>query len=283
MQRAIFVVVACVLIIALFFVFDVPQKLGFVSTGENELQPVSSIVMTEDEAKKLDEKVPILLYFADKDGKTLAVERRYILRSDVKSDIQNAVMKELLKGPSASTVLKAALPADTKLATPVKIKNGVATVNLSKEFAENFPKNKDAQALAIYSIVNTLSELKEVSSVKFLVSGVQKKELGSFKFNAAFQKSGTLIDKSAAVFSTGIEDILPTANTSTEIKLKKEDSKKKNKPGRKEDNNKKIDINNNDGSQQTDLQQDGAVDQNGQTFDEQNWEKTFNSVDNVQE
>ena len=51
------------------------------------------------------------------------------------------------------------------------IKDGVATVNLTKDFVDKHPGGKDAERLTLYSIVNSLTEVKDIQKVKFLING----------------------------------------------------------------------------------------------------------------
>lgn len=225
MQRTIVFLGVCLMVIAVFYGFDLSGKLGLNKTAEIEsTQPVSSIVLNEEETTKFEQKTPIVLYFSDKEGKLLASERRYITKENLKTDIQTTALSELLKGPMGNKSLKQAVPSDTKLSGPIKIKDGIATINLSTEFSDKFPKDKNTQTLAIFSIVNTLCETKDITGVKFLINGTSKKELGEYKFDGVFQKNDTFINKTAEVFSTGIEDIHPTINNSRSD-LKDQDKK----------------------------------------------------------
>jgi len=74
----------------------------------------------------------------------------------------------LLQGPENSSYTKA-IPENTNLIS-AELKNDCVELNFSKEFIGNF-ENITLKANAIYSIVNTLTELTEVNSVKFLFEG----------------------------------------------------------------------------------------------------------------
>ena len=64
-------------------------------------------------------------------------------------------------------------------------------VDLSKEFIENAPSGIDEESMVIYSIVNTLTELNEVTNVKFLINGEENKEFkdGKISFKETFKKN----------------------------------------------------------------------------------------------
>ena len=77
------------------------------------------------------------------------------------------MMNLLLKGPQSSS-LKRIIPDGTVL-HDVTVENRCATINVSNEFL-NYGEEENKLKI-INSIVNTLSNLKDVESVKFLING----------------------------------------------------------------------------------------------------------------
>lgn len=189
---------------------SVLQKLGLQKEPEDELRPVSSIIIGEAEASKLTDKTPLRLYFANEDNTKLKLEIRYVDSTDLNDDVSNlatAIVNELIKGPSDEKLFRRTVPAEAKLRSPVSIKNKVATVDFSKEFKTKHPGGKDAEKMTIYSIVNSLTELEEIEKVKFLIEGKEQREfMGNFKFDALFPRSPQLISKDKAETTTGIAE-----------------------------------------------------------------------------
>ncbi len=181
---------------------SVLQKLGLQKSSDEELRPVSSIVIGEDEASKLTDKTPIRLYFANADNSKLKLEIRYIETTEAKRSVSNLasiVIRELIKGPSDETALKRTIPAEAKLRTPVSISDKVAVVDMSKEFKTKHPGGKDAEKMTIYSIVNSLTEIDGIQKVKFTIAGkAQKEYMGNFKFDSMFPRSAALISRETA-------------------------------------------------------------------------------------
>ncbi|MDP4181498.1 MAG: GerMN domain-containing protein [Bacillota bacterium] len=230
MRKPVCIIICCFVFLSMFTGCGLLQKIGLEKEANDELQPASSIAMGEEEAKKLSDKLPIHLYFANEDNSKLKLEVRYIPIKDAKKSVNNLagiVVKELIKGPTKSG-LKPTIPEGTKLKTSVSIKSGVATVNLSKDFADKHPGGKDAERITIYSIVNSLTEIKDIQKVKFLINGeVRESYKGSFKFDAAFPRNVALI-------SNEVTSVLPsptsTDNQKTDDKSKdKKDDKTKGK------------------------------------------------------
>jgi germination protein M len=178
------------------------QKLGLEENADDELRPVSSVVIGEEEASRLTDKTPVRLYFANEDNTKLKMEIRYIDSAEAKkstSHLASIIVGELIKGPSVDKGFKPTIPPEAKLASPVSINGKVATVDMSKEFKTKHPGGKDAEKMTIYSIVNSLTELSEIEKVKFTIEGkTQKEYMGNFKFDALFPRSTQLIGKDAA-------------------------------------------------------------------------------------
>lgn len=221
MRKVLCIVTVCFMILTVFSGCGLLGKLGL-GNGEDELHPVSSIVMNEDEAKKLSDKMPIHLYFANGDSSKLKLEVRYIPVTDGKKSVNSlasVIVKELIKGPEQSSGLKSVIPAGTQLRSAIKINAGVAEVDLTKEFVDKHPGGKIQEQLTIYSIVNSLTELKEIQKVKFLINGkVQKDYKGSFQFDVPFPRSVAIISKDSKSPSVGVKDVVKkdTGNTKPE-------------------------------------------------------------------
>lgn len=164
---------------------------------EDEVSPVSSIVLTEADARRLNEKLPVTLYFSNQDGTGLINEIHYLSMDDAKQgteQLASLLVKELVKGPSNSE-LKATIPEGAALRSQVKVENRTATVDMTKEFVDKHPGGKEAEEMTIFSIVNTLTELKDIETVKFLINGKEQKEFkGNFRFDNEFPRNESLID-----------------------------------------------------------------------------------------
>lgn len=213
MRKYICILIVCAIILSLFSGCNVLQKLGLKKADNDELRPVSSVVMGEEEAKKLSDKVQVRLYFDNGDSTKLRLEIRYIPLSEAAKSVNSLaslIVKELINGPGKDSGLKATIPEGTELRSPVKIEAGVATVDFTKEFRDKHSGGKAAERMTIYSIVNTLTELKEIQKVKFLIDGKTEKEYkGNFKFDAPFPRTTSLISDEPAV--SGAEKLKETS------------------------------------------------------------------------
>lgn len=108
----------------------------------------------------------VTLYFASADGSTLEPETRDIPKQE---GIARATVNQLIAGPQDAN-LSPTLPAAAIL-EDIDISNGVCTVDFSSELVENLEQDTQKQLLALYSIVNTLSQFDTVDYVKILIDG----------------------------------------------------------------------------------------------------------------
>ncbi|MDR0897539.1 MAG: GerMN domain-containing protein [Oscillospiraceae bacterium] len=107
----------------------------------------------------------VQLYFPSESGRMLVPVTRVVYGE---ADVNTAVF-ELLKGPKADSGLQSALPQDCAL-IDVSMKDGVAIVNLSKEF-EAVVTQADGGRHALRAIHLTCSRFPGVESVEFQVEG----------------------------------------------------------------------------------------------------------------
>ncbi len=132
------------------------------------------------EVPKLDGK--IVLYFKGNEAMKLEKEYRNVSMKRIAENMAKTVVEELLKGPT-NEELHSLIPTDTKLLN-IESQENTVILDLSNEFIEKQEGESNA-LLAIYSIVNSLTEITEIEQVKFLING---KEMERFKDYFEFDK-----------------------------------------------------------------------------------------------
>ncbi len=111
----------------------------------------------------------VRLYFAERNARYLSVEYHTLSVSD-DSMLEKYIVDELLRGPN-DDLLVSAIPEGTSLVS-ITTADGLCTVRLSNEFWTNRPESFAGERLAVYSIVNSLTSLSEVSEVMIEVEGM---------------------------------------------------------------------------------------------------------------
>jgi germination protein M len=115
--------------------------------------------------------VGVKLYFAKyTDNETyLEPETRQIIQD---KNFYKSIVQELVKGPQNKD-LYPTLPSNTAI-NSVKIENDLAIVDFSKEIITNtidIPHSSTTEILALFSIVNTLTEFNEIKKVRITIEG----------------------------------------------------------------------------------------------------------------
>ena len=131
------------------------------------------IIPGEEITEEQERQTIISLYYINSETNTLVPEARII---DVKNLIENpykTLTEYLIESPKTEN-LKSSIPSATKV-NGATINLGVVTLDLSKEFIEN--QSADSISQGISAIVNTLTELNDVNSVKFLIDGEENKKI----------------------------------------------------------------------------------------------------------
>ena len=109
----------------------------------------------------------LTLYFSNLDGDGLVKEVREDVYYSSNISMEKLIMEQLLDGPKTKDA-KSAIPEGTKLVS-VSVVDGVCYVSLDEAF-----KNQDYkvnEAIVIYSIVDSLSDLSTISKVQISVNG----------------------------------------------------------------------------------------------------------------
>lgn len=119
--------------------------------------------------KKDDGKTVFKVYRADKNLEWLIAEE-YTLENIKEEDKLKELLKVLVSEQPKSNDVQNIFPAKTKI-LDVKVTDGLAEVNFSKELLENHIGGSSYELLLVGSIVDTLTEFPEVKKVQILVDG----------------------------------------------------------------------------------------------------------------
>ncbi len=135
-------------------------------------------------------KTTLVLYFSDENAEYLVSERRNIEIANGDT-VEKTVVNALISGPTEVGRVKT-IPSETKLLS-IETKNGVCFVNLSKEFVEKHSGGSTGERLAVYSIVNSLTELGTIDKVQFLIEGEKREEFIHMVLNEPIVRDKTII------------------------------------------------------------------------------------------
>ena len=175
-----------------FYVEDQPLMLSGNAVG---LMSQESFV---DELNPQDQKQSkeTVLYFANKQGnrlKKITTDITY----NAAEPIARLLVEQLIAGVSSiqnidETKLQSAVPSKTTL-NNLTIRDNICYLDLSRDFELQDP-NVSSEVI-VYSIVDTLCELPEVTKVQFTVDGEQKEKYGDLEgFNKPLERNLDLLE-----------------------------------------------------------------------------------------
>ncbi|MFZ3102252.1 MAG: GerMN domain-containing protein [Desulfitobacteriaceae bacterium] len=116
----------------------------------------------------------VSLYFADSSGKYLIKEERTLPKT---LSLARETVNQWLKGPLGKNTPIQPLVSPTTALLDIAIKDGVATVDLNKEFIK--PYQKITSEIEIYGLVNTLTQFSSIREVRILIEGKMLNKLGN--------------------------------------------------------------------------------------------------------
>lgn len=122
------------------------------------------------------ESVPI--YFVDSQMLRLVGVRTQIEKNDVNSQAKE-VIQTLIEGHDDNKKIRRVLPK-VKNGMSVKVFEGIAYVDIKEKMLEKQEKGRDIENLAIYSIVNSLTEIDGIKAVRFTIDGITKEDYAGY-------------------------------------------------------------------------------------------------------
>ena len=129
--------------------------------------------------------VTLHLYFADEEKQSLVGEYRKISILDTQP-IEQYIVTELIRGPKIKGHIRL-LPKNADMVS-AETTDGTCYVNFKKSFS-----SKVSRELMIYSIVNSLTERRNIDCVQFLVDGKKSDTGGTPDISAPLYRNESLI------------------------------------------------------------------------------------------
>ena len=165
-KRLIAIIVFIIIIIMGFVIY----KNVSIENKEDEYQ---DYVPEEEISEEQMRQTKVVLYFANNETGELETEIKVVDANTLIKNPEKQIMELLIKGPQSSSLKK--LIPDGMVLNDIKIEESCAIINVSKEFL-NY-QNDEEKYNIINSIVNSLTNLKEIDSVKFLINGEENENL----------------------------------------------------------------------------------------------------------
>lgn len=166
-KKIIIAIITLILIIIIgIFIYN---NISIENTGEEYQDYTPQEEISEEQMRQ----TKVILYFVNSETGELETETKIVDVNLLINEPYKEIMNWLMKGPQSSN-LNAIIPEGTVM-HDIKIEKSCAIINLSNEFL-NY-KTEENKFKIINSIVNTLTNLKEINSVKFLINGETNEKL----------------------------------------------------------------------------------------------------------
>ena len=166
----IFSVLLIILIVGGYFLISYLRK----NKAEEEQQIVEEYTPQEEISEEQSRQTIVSLYFLNKETKELEPEARLV---DIKEILENPyekIVNLLIEGPKDENKERI-IPENTKLLSS-QLEGDCLTITFSSDFLNYDKTDEKAKENLINSIVNTLTQLNEVNSIKILIDGAENEE-----------------------------------------------------------------------------------------------------------
>lgn len=123
--------------------------------------------------KKAVKKLDAQIYYVDSSMLRL-VPIDFDIGCTTQTKAAQKVLDKLIDGEDYNRRILRLIPDEKKCMT-VRVEKNTAYVNLKESFTQNIPENKNQEILMLYSIVNSLTSIDGIDTVKFLFDGKEEK------------------------------------------------------------------------------------------------------------
>jgi hypothetical protein len=148
---------------------------------------------SEEEEESYPRELELNFYFSSlEEEKKLVSEKRTIIAGDPEKAVRNAV-EELLKGPEKSYHFPV-IPAGTEL-IDLEVNENIAEINLTQEFLDESLDSRILDEYIVYSIVNTLTEIRGIDGVIFYIEGIRIKVYGNIDLSIPATRSKEYLEE----------------------------------------------------------------------------------------
>lgn len=135
------------------------------------------------------QEAKLSVYFANETGDAL-VESNLKVTYDGTLSTERLILQQLMEGPVLED-MQAVIPNGTVL-NKITVRDGICYVDFNEKFMEK--REGITPEVAIYSVVNSLTELSNVYRVQFLINGATKKTYQNLDFSSTFERNLEIVE-----------------------------------------------------------------------------------------
>ena len=148
--------------------------IGYMKNKQDDANSIGEEYTPQEEISEAQMRETVVtLYFVNSETNELMPEARRIDAKELLSEPYACIVNLLIEGPKNERLTRL-IPENTFLNSAI-LQGNCVCVDFSVQFIDNFNGDEKTAQNVIYSIVNTLTELNEVDSVRFTINGESKK------------------------------------------------------------------------------------------------------------
>lgn len=148
----------------------------------------------EEEYIPQEEVQNLKIYYGVKGKEKIEGETKRVRRNPVLIGQARQIVNSLIENPTNERLYKL-LPEDLTL-RGLFYNSGLFIIDFSREFNKIYSYGTSEQVLAVYSIVNSITELEPKAQVRFLINGSEPDgEEGHVDLSQKFSRLETIIEK----------------------------------------------------------------------------------------
>lgn len=166
-SKKILIIILIIIIISIIFI-------AFLQYDKKDEGVVNNYIPEEEISESQSRQTIITLYFIGKDTGEIMPEARLIDANKLIKNPYEELIKLLIEGPK-NEKLNSIIPNNVKL-NLIKIENKCVIIDFSQEFL-GVLEDENNKYKAINTIVNTLTELNEVETIKILIEGKENEKI----------------------------------------------------------------------------------------------------------
>jgi len=179
-KKLFFIAVILLIIILLIAVWS------YINGDEEVINDVQEIVPSEEITDEQLRNTSISLYFVNKETGEIEVESRRIDSKKLLENPYNEILNLWIQGAN-SEKLTIGCSGELKI-NKIEINKNCAIVDFSEEFLKKTNDENISELKIIYCVVDTLTELTEIDSVKILINGQENIYFGNINLSEEYYR-----------------------------------------------------------------------------------------------
>ena len=159
---------------------------SYINADEEVINNVQEIIPSEEITDEQLRSTSISLYFINKETGEIEVECKRIDSKKLLENPYNEILNLWIQGAN-SEKLTTGCSEELKI-NKIEINKNCAVVDFSEEFLKKINNENISELKIIYCVVDTLTELMEIDSVKILINGQENIYFGNINLSEEYYR-----------------------------------------------------------------------------------------------